>query len=352
MPLLSMLMKVGIVLLVFTLIVMAHEFGHFIIAKRNGVLVQEFAIGMGPKLFSKQWGETLYSIRILPIGGFCMMQEEFGDFNDTRSLSSKTVLQRIAILIAGPLMNFLFAFVLMFIIVSAQGEGSNIIGKLEPGFPAENAGMQIGDKIVMVNGVKTKNMKDITKQLSSLEDQNITFTISRDGKQVDLNITRLYSEKEQRYLVGFTSKMVKGNIVGNIQKGFTETINLVKMTIEGFAMLLTRQVSMGELTGPVGVINAGVKVWDEGLTLSVWVAIQQMLFLGALISANLGVFNLLPFPALDGGRILFLIIEGVRGKPIDSNKEAFVHFIGFALLMILMVIVLYNDITRSLGLRF
>lgn len=342
-------MKIGLILLIFTLIVMAHELGHFIVAKKNGVFVQEFAIGMGPKIFSKQKGETLYSVRILPIGGFCAMQEEFGESGDSRSLSSKTVWQRAGILLAGPIMNFLFAFVLMCIIVSAQGKPSNIIGSLEPGFPAQKAGMQVKDKIVMINGIKTKDMEDISRVLNTIGDETIIFTISRQGKEEDLNIKREYSEKDQRYLVGFTAEMVKGDIVDNISQGFKETINLVVMTIEGFKMIITRQVSVDQLSGPVGVISAGVQVWDEGLKQSTWFAVQQMLFLGALISANLGVFNLLPFPALDGGRVLFLIIEGIRGKPIDSNKEAFVHFLGFVLLMLLMVIVLYNDITRNIG---
>ena len=157
------------------------------------------------------------------------------------------------------------------------------------------------------------------------------------------------SETDGRYLVGFTSQLVKGNIITALPNAFIETVNLVKMTVEGFYMLLTMQVSMDQLAGPVGVITAGVKVWDAGVKQSIWFAIQQMLFLGALISANLGVFNLLPFPALDGGRILFLGIEGVRGKPVNPNVEGFFHFLGFVLLMLLMVFVLYNDLTRSLG---
>lgn len=349
MEIISLIIKIAIVLLVFTVIVIAHEFGHFIMAKRSGVFVQEFAVGMGPKLLSKQWGETVYSVRAFPIGGFCMMQEEVGDLGDTRSLSSKTIWQRMSILIAGPVMNFLLAFVLMFVIVVAQGEPSNIVGELSRNFPAQKAGMQIKDKIIKINGTKTKNMADITKTLSQLEDEAVAFTIDRNGQQIEMNIKRQYSETDGRYLVGFTSQLVKGNIITALPNAFIETVNLVKMTVEGFYMLLTMQVSMDQLAGPVGVITAGVKVWDAGVKQSIWFAIQQMLFLGALISANLGVFNLLPFPALDGGRILFLGIEGVRGKPVNPNVEGFFHFLGFVLLMLLMVFVLYNDLTRSLG---
>ena len=349
MEIISMIIKIAIVLLVFTVIVIAHEFGHFIMAKRSGVFVQEFAVGMGPKLFNKQWGETLYSVRAFPIGGFCMMQEEVGDSGNTRSLSSKTIGQRMSILIAGPFMNFLLAFVLMFIIGTAQGEPSNIVGTLSPNFPAQKAGMQVKDKIIKVNGIKTKNMNDITKALSTVEDEAVTFTIDRDGEKLEMTIKRQYSQEDRRYLVGFTSALVKGNIISAIPNAFVETINLVKMTVEGFFMLITMQVSVDQLAGPVGVITAGVQVWDAGVKESIWFAIQQMFFLGALISANLGVLNLFPFPALDGGRILFLGIEALRGKPMNPKVEGFFHFLGFVLLMLLMVFVLYNDITRSIG---
>ncbi|HHX59619.1 MAG TPA: RIP metalloprotease RseP [Epulopiscium sp.] len=349
MEVMSMVIKIAIVLLVFTVIVTAHEFGHFIMAKRSGVLVKEFAIGMGPKIISKQWGETAYSLRILPIGGYCMMQEEVGDSEDLRSLSSKSVGQRLSILFAGPVMNFLLAFVLMFIIVMAQGQASNVIGEMNPGFPAEQAGMQIEDKIIMVNGIKTKNMHDITKALSTIENNIVEFKINRGGEEIGITLERQYSEANERYLVGFTPTYVKGNIINGIQNGFVQTINLLKMTIDGFVMLLTGQMGVDELAGPVGVITAGVQVWDAGIKESVWFAVQQMFFLGALISVNLGVFNLFPFPALDGGRILFTTIEGVRGKPVDPKIEGFFHVLGFVLIMGLMVFVMYNDIARGIG---
>lgn len=344
-----MVMKIAIVLLVFTVIVTAHEFGHFIMAKKSGVLVKEFAIGMGPKIIGKQWGETMYSFRVLPIGGYCMMQEEVGGSGDVRSLSSKTVGQRLSILFAGPVMNFLLAFVLMFVIVMAQGQPSNVIGHINPGFPAEQAGMQIKDKIVMVNGTKTKDMTDITKALSASQDNEVDLVIERNGEQIPINLERQFSKEDDRYLVGFSAELVKGNVITGIKNGFLETINLLKMTVDGFVMLLTGQVSVDQLAGPVGVINAGVQVWEAGVKESVWFAVQQMFFLGALISVNLGVFNLFPFPALDGGRILFTAIEGIRGKPVDPKIEGVFHVLGFVLLMGLMVFVLYNDIVRGIG---
>lgn len=349
MEVMSLVMKIAIVLLVFTVIVTAHEFGHFIMAKKSGVLVKEFAVGMGPKIIGKEWGETLYSLRVLPIGGYCMMQEEVGGSGDARSLSSKTVGQRLSILFAGPVMNFLLAFILMFVIVMAQGKASNIIGEINPGYPAQQAGMQVKDKIIMVNGVRTKDMQAITQVLSAAGDKPVEFVIERNGKEIPVTLERQFNADEQRYLVGFSSQLVKGNVLTGIKDGFLETINLLKMTVDGFVMLLTGQVAVDQLAGPVGVINAGVKVWDAGVKESIWFAVQQMFFLGALISVNLGVFNLFPFPALDGGRILFTAIEGIRGKPVDPKVEGFFHILGFALLMGLMVFVLYNDITRGLG---
>lgn len=345
----SMVMKIAIVLLVFTVIVTAHEFGHFIMAKRSGVLVKEFAIGMGPKIIGKQWGETLYSLRAFPIGGYCMMQEEVGGSGDLRSLSSKTVWQRLSILFAGPIMNFLLAMVLMFVIVMAQGQPSNIVGHISPGFPAQQAGMQVKDKIIMVNGIKTKDMQDITQVLSTVEDNKVQFVIERNGEQIPMDLERQFSEEDERYLVGFTAELVKGNVLIGIRDSFLRTINLLRMTVDSFVMLFTGQVSVNQLAGPVGVINEGVQVWDAGVKESVWFAVQQMFLLGALISVNLGVFNLLPFPALDGGRILFTTIEGLRGKPVDPKIEGSFHFLGFVLLMGLMIFVLYNDIVRGIG---
>ncbi len=344
-----MVMKIAIVLLVFTVIVTAHEFGHFIMAKKSGVLVKEFAIGMGPKILGKKWGETDYSLRILPIGGYCMMQEEVGGSGDLRSLSSKTVGQRLSILFAGPVMNFLLALVLMFVIVMAQGTQSNTVGQINPGFPAEQAGMQVKDKIVMVNGIKVKDMQEITAVLSTVDDNKVEFLIERNGEKVSIDLERQFSEEDGRYLAGFSAELVKGNVITGIKDGFLETINLLKMTVDGFVMLLTGQVSVDQLAGPVGVINAGVQVWEAGVKESIWFAVQQMFFLGALISVNLGVFNLFPFPALDGGRILFTAIEGIRGKPVDPKIEGVFHVLGFVLLMGLMVFVLYNDIIRGIG---
>lgn len=345
----SLIMKIAIVLLVFTVIVTAHEFGHFIMAKRSGVLVQEFAIGMGPKIISKQWGETMYSLRALPIGGYCMMQEETEEGKDPRSLSSQTVIQRLGILLAGPVMNFLLALVLMFVIVMAQGHVSNIVGELNPNFPAQEAGMQVDDKIIMVNGIKTEDMQEINDVLIGSEQAEVEFVIERNGEQIPMTIGRQYSEADDRYLVGFTAALVKGNVFEGIKNSFIRTIDLVKLTIQGFAMLVSGQVGLDQLAGPVGVINAGVQVWDQGVQESIWFAVQQMFFLGALISVNLGIFNLLPFPALDGGRILFTAIEGIRGKPVDPKIEGAFHGAGMILLLGLMVFVLFNDILRSIG---
>ncbi|NLI89200.1 MAG: RIP metalloprotease RseP [Epulopiscium sp.] len=349
MAIISMVIRIAIVLLVFTVIVTAHEFGHFIMAKRSGVLVQEFAIGMGPKIVSKKKGETSYSLRVLPIGGYCMMQEEVGDSKSERSLSSKTVWQRLSILFAGPVMNFLLALLLMFIIVMSQGQPSNIVGDLTPGFPAQEAGMEVGDEILMINNIKTKNMNDITKALSIADDKEVELLIKRGSEDIRLNIEREYSQEEDRYLVGFTATLKKGNVFAGIKNSFIETGNLLKMTVDGFGMLITGKVSADELAGPIGVINAGVQVWDASVKESIWFAIQQMLFLGALISINLGVFNLFPFPALDGGRILFTAIEGITGKPVNPKVEGAFHFVGFILLMGLMVFVMYNDIARGIG---
>ena len=226
---------------------------------------------------------------------------------------------------------------------------SNIVGSLSPGFPAEQAGMQVEDRIIMVNGVKTKNMQDITNVLDQAKDNKVEMVISRDGQEKIVEVERQLSLEDNRYLVGFTSKAIKGNVISGIKNSLVGTIGLLKTTVDGFVMLITGQVNVDQLAGPVGVINAGVQVWDEGAKQSIWTAVQQMLVLGALISVNLGIFNLFPFPALDGGRILFTAIEGVRKKPVDPKIEGFFHVLGFVFLMGLMVFVLFNDLTRGFG---
>ncbi|WP_058485190.1 RIP metalloprotease RseP [Defluviitalea phaphyphila] len=341
-------MNILIALLVFGIIVLIHEFGHYIVAKKSGIKVEEFAIGMGPKLISKQYGETLYSIRIFPIGGFCKMLGEDEGVQDERAFSNKSVLTRIAVIAAGPIMNLLLAFIIILFFVISGGFLTTVVNQVAPNTPAEQADIRIGDKIVAIDGKKINIKEEISYILEKTKDQSIEVTILRDGNKIKKEIKPMLDEETGRWMlgIGFEFKEGKENILESIAQSFWNVIFLVKLVIVGFFQIITGQVGADKIAGPVGVIEMIGESYEIGLKTSIIMAIQNVMYLAALISANLGVINLLPIPALDGGRLLFLIIEGLRGKPISVEKEGLIHFIGFVLLMVFMVFILYNDLSK------
>lgn len=338
--------KIIILILMFAVLVIVHEWGHYIAAKKNGVLVHEFAIGMGPKIWSKKKGETLYSIRLLPIGGFCNMEGEVGDSGNPRAMSAKKPWRRLIIFAAGALMNFLLAWILLTIVVGYQGYPSNIVGTLEENMPAKIAGMQVGDKIIAINEQKVKDLSDIQKTTADT-DKTYVFEVERENQgTLKIEMKAKWVEGEGRARFGFGSELVKPSFFRQIKEGFKSTGMVIYQVWSGFLQMITGKVNMKDVAGIVGVAQIGASSWDNGMQIGVGAAIMNMLYLAALLSANLGVLNLMPFPALDGGRILFTLIEMVRGKPVDPEKEGMFHFVGFVLLMVLMVVVLYNDIMR------
>lgn len=345
-----MLLMVIIFLLMFTLIVMAHEWGHYITAKKCGVLVHEFAIGMGPVLWSKQSGETLYSVRLFPIGGFCRMEEEEGSGSkNPRAMSSKKPWQKLLIVSAGALMNFLLAWVLSSVLVGYTGIGTNIVAHIEANSPLAEAGIVVGDEIIAIDGVKIKNLNDVREMLTN-ESRVYTFSVKHEGEQKDVLVTSRIMGDETSPRFGFTVKKSHFNIWENIKRGFLYMISIIVMVWESVVGLISGAVGFDQMAGIVGVVDVGSKVWDSSMEVGgVDLAIMSMVQIAALLSANLGVMNLLPLPALDGGRIFFILIEIIRGKAISPEKEGAVHFIGMVLLMLLTVVVLYNDIMRLRG---
>ncbi|MBM7685167.1 MAG: regulator of sigma protease [Epulopiscium sp.] len=338
-----------IALLVFGIIVLVHEFGHYAVAKKSGVKVEEFAIGMGPKLISKQYGETLYSIRILPMGGFCKMLGEDSASEDKRSFTNKSVGTRIAVIFAGPFMNLVLAFVIIAWFVGSNGYITTRIDHVLPDTPAASIGLQPGDKIISLDGQRIHIRQEISLILSQVKDHPIEIIASRDGEKITKVITPVIDEKTNQGFLGisFESKeQGEATILEILGQSLWQVVFLVKQVVLGFIQIITGQVSRQQIAGPVGVIQIIGESYESGLKTSFYIAIQNVLYFAAIISANLGVMNLLPIPALDGGRLVFLIIEGLRGKPIAVEKEGMIHFIGFALLMVLMVFVLYNDVVR------
>ncbi|WP_242866851.1 RIP metalloprotease RseP [Abyssisolibacter fermentans] len=320
---------------VFLLVVVFHEFGHFTVAKLVGIKVHEFSVGMGPKIFGKRKGETQYSIRALPIGGYVKMEGEDEESKDARSFSNKSIPARMAVLAAGAIMNFVLAILLFCIIAYSVGDMTTTIGKVIPGQPAYEAGIEAGDKIVAIYGAEVNSWQEVTDAINKSENKQIDLTLERNGNRIKKTIIPAYNEEAKRYMIGIETKQER-SIVKSVKRGFTDTFNILGQMFDFLGKLFAGQVGSKDVAGPVGIIKMVGQAASYGFI--------PVLFFAGLISVNLGFFNLLPIPALDGGRIIFLIIEALRGKPISAEKEGIVHFIGFVFLMLIMVAVTYKDI--------
>lgn len=318
---------------VFGIIVFAHELGHFATAKWNGIHVHEFSIGMGPVLFKKQGAETLYAIRMLPIGGFVKMEGEDEASDDPRSFGSKKPFQRLVVLSAGAIMNFILAFVLLVIIMLGMGFPSNRIEAVAPDAPAEQSGMLAGDRIVSIEGEAITTWEAVTNAIHKSQGASIRIEVLRGGERLAFDVTPIQSD-EGSYRIGIQTQFEK-----KMDRALVSAWQQFKMfftdIFKFFTQLGNKEVQ-GELVGPVGIVNA----IGEASRMGIW----TLLILAAYISINLGIFNLLPFPALDGGRIVFVLIEWIKGKPIDREKEGYVHFVGIVILLSLMVFLVFRDI--------
>lgn len=427
-------MKILIAILIFSVIIIFHELGHFLLAKRNGIKVTEFSLGMGPRLLSTQKGETRYSLKLFPIGGSCMMVGEDDDDASEGSFNKASVWARISVVAAGPIFNFILAFVFAMIITSVAGYDPARVLQVEENSPAAKAGLQEGDIITEFQGRNIVLGRDLDSymMLHGLEDEDITLTYKRDGKEKEVSF-EAYSE--EKYMLGFSyvptpdsepeitqvvlngammeagvqagdiireingetietsqeiqeyweknpldgsaislgierdgeiqtlslkpqmTKQVdtgfiynlyreKTNFLGVLRYSASEVRYWISNTIESLMMLIKGQFSVNDLSGPVGIIDVIGDSYEEAKeegSVMVWL---QMLYWAILLSANLGVMNLLPIPALDGGRLVFLAVEAVRKKKLDPNVEGMIHFAGLVLLMLLMVFVMFNDFRR------
>lgn len=344
-----MLLMIVIILLMFTVIVVAHEWGHYITAKKCGVLVHEFAVGMGPMLWSKQVGETLYSIRLLPIGGFCRMEEEVGESKNPRAMASKKPWQKLIIVSAGAIMNFILAWVLFAILVGYKGTATNIIQDVQVGTPAATAGLKTNDKILAINDHPISHLGELQKYMTNKEDI-YKLTVKRDKQTLDVSVETKVLEEGAKPRFGFTIKTTHFNIWNNMKAGFMAMIAVIISVWDSLVGLVSGVIGIDQMSGIVGVVDVSSQLWDNSIQVGgVNLAIMSMVNLAALLSANIGLMNLLPLPALDGGRIFFILIEMIRGKAIPPEKEGAVHFVGMVLLMLLTVVVLYNDIMRLRG---
>ena len=323
--------------LIFCLLIFVHEFGHFATAKMCGIKVNEFAIGMGPALFQKQKGETLYSVRAIPIGGFCAMEGEDEDSEDERAFNNQPAWQRAIVLAAGSIMNLLTAIVLMIIIAFYMGQATTTIETVQDASPAYEAGIMAGDEVIKINGTDIEEWSDLQTIVGGNEGEAVTFTVVRNGSEDDIEVTPEYDKEAGRSLVGVTPTMAR-NPVKAVGTGITNTWDMTVMMYDLIGQLFTGDVSAKELSGPVGIVYV---VNDSAKMGFIYVV-----YLAALLSLNLAVINLLPFPALDGGRLLFLVIRKITGKRVTDEMEGKIHFIGIMLLFALMIYVTWNDIIR------
>lgn len=339
-------MGIVLAILVFSFIVLVHELGHFLLAKKNGIRVDEFSIGMGPTLLSKRVGETKYCLKLLPLGGSCMMGEDDDDMSEG-SFNSKSVWARMSVIAAGPVFNFILAFIFAVIIIGYVGYDEPILSDVTPGYSAEAEGLQAGDRIVRMNNKKINIWREVVYYNVFHPGETVNLVYERDGKEYTATIVPKQDENGS-YKLGVVSptEYKKANVLTALQYGVYEVKFWICTTVESLKMLVTGQVGVNELSGPVGIVDMVGDTYEQSKSYGFMVVLMEMLNIGILLSANLGVMNLLPIPALDGGRLVFLVVEAIRRKRIPPEKEGIVHLIGFALLMALMVFVMFNDIKR------
>ena len=325
-----MIIYVIIAIVFFGILVGIHEFGHFAVAKLCGIRVEEFAIGMGPAIFQKKKGETLYSLRCIPFGGYCAMTGEDGESEDPRAFVNQKVWKRFLVLVAGAFMNFLLGFIIVLcLFAGAEGYAVPSIVSFMDGCPYESAeGFQAGDWIMKIDGHRVYSTADVTAHLR--EDTPQTFLLMRNGEEVTL---RDYSMKKIEY---------------TDEEGNTGRYFGFRLGWQSLGMLLSGQAKVTDLSGPVGIVDLMAETGENAATASD--AAFNIAYLGAFIAVNLAVMNLLPIPALDGGRIFLLlitwVIETLTRRKLNPKFEAYIHGAGMVLLLALMAFVMLNDIVR------
>lgn len=340
-------MGIVFAIIIFSFIVFFHELGHFSLAKKNGIDVEEFAIGMGPNLFSKEYKGTRYCIKLFPIGGLCMMGEDEEATDSLSNFNNKSVWARICVIAAGPVFNFILAFIFAVILIGMVGYDKPVVAEVEQGYPAAEAGLQAGDTIVEMNGKKINIFREISTYNQFHQGETTEIVYERNGEQKTVTVIPKLDEEQGYYRFGINGGgYTKANPLTALQYGVYEVKFWVVTTIDSLKMLVTGQIGVDQISGPVGIVDVVDDTYQENKSYGVFVVVAQLLNIAILLSANLGVMNLLPLPALDGGRLVFLAVEAVRGKRVPPEKEGYVHLVGITLLMLLMVFVMYNDIRR------
>lgn len=359
-------MNIILIILVFGVIIFFHELGHFVVAKLNHITVREFSMGFGPCLFSFTKKETKYSLRIIPLGGYCMMlsEDEEENENDENSFEKKSIWARMAVVLAGPFMNIVIAFIFSMVIIHFCGTDPATVGKVcnaalvedtdygeyaksfDGVYPAEDAGIEAGDTVLKIDGSSIKNYRELQIYLEIYGDGSpIDLTLERDDGTV-YDTTVYPAETASGYKIGIMScgYVLPDNVGELVKYSAYEVRYWVKATFLSLKLIATRQVSSDEVSGPIGVAESMNDTFKEAAKVDALTVLLNWMNYIVLLSANLGIMNMLPIPGLDGGRFLFLLIELVTRRKVPKDKENIVTVIGFVLVMILMVMILFNDI--------
>ena len=340
-----------IAVLLFGFIIFIHEFGHFITAKLSGIRVNEFALGMGPRIFSKKGKETQYTLRLFPIGGFCAMEGEDEASEDERAFNNKPVWKRILVVIMGAVFNIILGVVLMMIMLGQQDAfSSTMISKFADNAATQSAGLELGDQFYSVDGYRIYTDRDLSFALSTANPNSVDITVNRDGQLVTFENVKLNSQEingKQLVSLDFYVQPIEKNFGTLIAKAGQDTVSTVRMVWNSLAGLITGRYGFNDLAGPVGAADAIGQAASAGLDSGGFgAAVSNIVMIMMMLTVNLGVVNLLPLPALDGGRLIFLIIEGIRRKPVNPKYEGWVHAAGFVILMAFMVIITFSDVLR------
>lgn len=333
-----------IMILVFGVLIFIHEFGHFFTARRCGVAVKEFAVGMGPTLISwksKKY-DTKYALRLLPIGGYVSMLGEDEDSADENAFCNKSVFKRMLIVVAGAVMNLLLGFILMMALVLLQGPiGSTVIANFNEG-ATSNEWLQVGDEIISVGGVRVHSGNEVLYEITNQGYEPIDIVVKRNGEKIELKDVSFSSPpKDQGAVFGTMDFKVlpeSRTFINLMKQTFFRSISTVKMVYDSLIGLFSGRFGVEAVSGPIGVAEA---VGDAAKN-----SYLSFIYIVAILTINLGVVNLLPFPALDGGRFVFLVIEGIRRKPINRNVEAYINMAGLVILLAFMLVVSCKDIFK------
>lgn len=343
-----------IAILIFGLIIGIHEFGHFIVAKLNHIQVNEFAIGMGPKLLHFRKGETTYSLRLFPIGGFCSMEGEDQSSENPNAFEKKAVWRRMLVVLAGAFMNLVLGFVLITVllctstkipstVIARFAETTNSAGETVTAAESERSGLQVGDKIIAIDGSHILSATDLIYKLQTTETDSYDVTVKRDGARVVVENVKFHNDNTDG-LLDFAVEGKSKNPVNVVTYAAKDTAATAKLIWMSLVELVSGKYSLQDLSGPVGTVSVIEQAASSGKNLLE--RVQSVMNLTIFITVNVGVFNLLPIPGLDGSRFVFLLVEAIRRKPVPKNREAMVHLIGMAALFLLMILVTVQDITR------